>query len=279
MRINKTLAQHTNKKSKEAGKFGQTQVRSGGVSLVATVFVAGSAVAALILASLSAPSLFPTAPSAPAPVLAVSPSPAVILLSALREVGLTPINLAAAGFSAEQVTGVLNAASAHFESRGESYRQGVAGVRATRQQVAELEALAQSGRATQDQLSSLASAKSNLAQVKASHADAQAGLLAAALDGVSAELRDTLATVRFHASWEVPAQYKVVGRSEADWVRLRDALAEARIAAASGQAPSETCTQFLAEADAHAAVANAKARLDAHAQAISDAWTSAVRAE
>jgi len=275
MRNTKNLNPLPNKNLKQSGSFGHAQSRPGGVSLTVTVLLAGSAIAALILASVSAPSMLPAAPIASTPMPATSPSPEVTLRSGLREVGLTPINMAAAGFSAQQVTSVIEAASAHLSTHGEAFRLGAAGVRTARQQFADLEALAQSGRASVAQLDALALAQSTLAQSTTSHAEAKAALLAAALDGIPPELSQTLATVRFHAAWEVPAQYKVVARSEADWLHLREALAESRIMAASGQAPSEGCTQFLGDADADAAVSNAKARLEAHSQAITDAWNTA----
>ncbi len=265
------------KKQNHSDSFKQNETRPGGASLAVTVLLAGTAGAAIVWSAVSAPSMLPATPAPFSLTPAVSTSPEVVLRDSLREIGLTPTNLAAVGFTPQQVASVINAASTHLTTRGDAYRQSAAAARTTRQQVSDLEALAQSGQATSEHLNTLAVAKRALTQDTTSHNEAKASLLAAAMQGIPSDLADALATLKFQSAWEVPAEYKVVARSEEDWLRLRDALSESRIAAASGLAPSDATTQFLADTDAHAAVANARARLEANTQAVSDAWNTAVR--
>jgi hypothetical protein len=251
-----------------------TRTRRGAAALIVPVALGLAAAAMLYLSSLNAPSIIPaTIPAAPS---TISVSPEAILRQALRETGLTPLNLAAAGYSAEQVTTLIGSASTHLGT-GDTYRQTADAARTARQRVADLERLAQSGRATEDDRYVLQSARAAAEQADQQHESAKTALLDAALAGVSADLRDALTTLRSNAGTEAPPQYRVLARDEATWLRLRDALTESRQAAARGEAPSDATAQWLADTDAHPAVANAKARMDANFQDIETAWNNAAR--
>jgi hypothetical protein len=252
-----------------------TRTRRGAAALIVPVALGLAAAAMLYLSSLNAPSIIPAAVPA-ASTSNASLSPDAILRLALRESGLTPLNLAAAGFSAEQVTSLIGSASTQLGT-GDAYRQTADAARAARQRVADLERLAQSGRATEDDRYALQSARAALEQADQQHESAKTALLDTALVEVSVDLRDVLSTLRSNAGIEVPPQYRVLARDEATLVRLRDALAESRQAAARGEAPSDATAQWLADTDAHPAVANAKARMDANFQDIETAWNNAAR--
>jgi hypothetical protein len=233
-----------------------------------------AAAAMLYVSSLNAPSIIPAA--VPAEASRVSVSPEAILRQALRESGLTPLNLAAAGASAEQVTILIGAASTHVGT-GDAYRQTADAARAARQRVADLEVLVQSGRGSEDDRFALQSARAAADQARNRHESAKTALLNAALLNQPSDLRDALTTLRANAASEAPHQYRVIARDESTWIRLRDALTESRQAAARGEAASPETEQWLADTDAHPAVANAKARLDANFRAIETVWNNAAR--
>lgn len=249
--------------------------RRGAASLLVPVALGAVALTMLLLSSLNSPWIIPAAMPASSTSNA-SLSPDAILRLALRETGLTPLNLAAAGASAEQVTALIGAASTHLGT-GDAYSQTAAAVRAARQRAADLEVVVQSGRGSEDARYALQSARAAADRSDQHHESAKAAFLDAALAELSADVRAALTILRRNAGSEAPHQYRVLARDEATWIRLRDALAESRQASVRGEPASPETAQWLADTDAHPSVANAKARLDANFRAIETAWNNAAR--
>lgn len=76
----------------------------------------------------------------------------------------------------------------------------------------------------------------------------------------------------------VPAKYLVADRSDAEWVALREALTDQRIAARDGREANAEVRQRIAAADANAAVAAAGQRLSGDRTTVRTAWTQAIEA-
>ena len=72
----------------------------------------------------------------------------------------------------------------------------------------------------------------------------------------------TLATLKASRDWSHPVQYKAANRSEADWVHLRDALANVRIANKLGEQPDPEAVELVARAAAHPSVVAARVALN-----------------
>lgn len=83
-----------------------------------------------------------------------------------------------------------------------------------------------------------------------------------------------LRTIRTHKSWKVPVAYKIVERTESEWVRLREALADERVIASEGGQLPERAAAVLADARAHPSVSVALQRT-ANAQGRREAWEAA----
>ena len=70
-------------------------------------------------------------------------------------------------------------------------------------------------------------------------------------------------------------EFLVVDRSEAEWIQLREGLANERVAAKLGQAPDPIARAALAEFRSHPLVAAARANLDANLAVVTTAWEQA----
>ncbi len=86
--------------------------------------------------------------------------------------------------------------------------------------------------------------------------------------------RASLQTIRANRQWKVPAAYKLVERTPAQWVTLRDALADEAIAATKHHNLDRAVVAFLAGVRAQPAVANALQRAN-NAASTRSAWTQA----
>ena len=76
----------------------------------------------------------------------------------------------------------------------------------------------------------------------------------------------------------VPAKYLVADRSDAEWVALREALTDQRIATRDGREANAEVRQRIATADANSTVAAAGQRLAGDRAATRTAWTQAIAA-
>jgi hypothetical protein len=95
----------------------------------------------------------------------------------------------------------------------------------------------------------------------------------------SAEARTTLTRVRANRAqdWsrDFPHEFLVIARQEAEWVSLRDCLANEHIAIKHPDLLSETAQASLAAWRADPAVSAAKAALVQNLTAVTDAWNTA----
>ena len=87
--------------------------------------------------------------------------------------------------------------------------------------------------------------------------------------------QSTITQIRLHRGWKQPTEFLTVERTEADWVALRNALANERISADHDEPADADAQLLLALARAHPAVSTAKANLDANFDVISTAWHDA----
>ncbi|MCL4743430.1 MAG: hypothetical protein KJZ54_14635 [Phycisphaerales bacterium] len=204
------------------------------------------------------------------------PPTAVELAAALHRVGLAPERLAAAGLTVVETTALVQNAAAHLDGeRFLALQQAEAASRDAGRDVQRLERLARSGRATENDLGDLATARAALAAAETALNAALGALSDAAADGLAGPKAARLATLRANAVWDLPVQYLAAPRGEAEWVALRDALANLRISARLGEDPHQGCSTLVAQCDADSGVANAKAALDANLAAVESAFNAA----
>lgn len=208
----------------------------------------------------------------PAPPIVTKGEIAVALLRA----GLSPEALACAGVNANGVEELIEVAGTHLTQYASNLATADTNYAAARVQVDAIERKAQSCTASQEELTQLATANSSLAQATAARTAALDSLITSATAHLSAGQRTTLATIRSNASWALPTQYLAENRSQTDWVKLRDALANQKISAKYGETPDETCQSFLSAVHATQATSAAVSNNESLLATVKATWATAL---
>lgn len=89
---------------------------------------------------------------------------------------------------------------------------------------------------------------------------------------LQADEQERLDVVNLKPSMQVPLYYAVVSRTEADWVKIRDALATKKHAQRKNTDLDTRTAEFLASVDADQNVQAAKARWEANATQLRGMW-------
>lgn len=216
----------------------------------------------------------PSAPSSAAPQGPSQGQAALELRVALIRAGLAPQTLAAAGLTPVQVgtaVAALHQANVALPVSLRDLDHAVGEARNARDQA---ERLIQSGRADAQQIAAFPALEQALASASAARETAVQSLFAAATASLSATQRATLIAIRTNAHWKLPTEFLVVERSEVEWVALRNALANERIATRNGDTPNPQCQVLLGHARSDASVAAAKTGLDTNLAALQQTWDS-----
>jgi hypothetical protein len=218
-----------------------------------------------------APSLAPTA------VLAANeptPPPVGLRVTLLRA-GLSPEALAAAGVTPVAIASTLQAVTQQLAGAPNALANADVAFANARRESDRLERLIQSGKGTQEDVAAYQSAKAALDAATAQRAAALDAVLTAATASLPTAQRTALLTARANAAWNLPPEFLVVNRSQEDWVRLRDALANERIARKLDDQPDPAAQALLANWRAVPAVAMARSGLDTHLEQVRVNWNAA----
>src|SRR4030095_6646856 len=109
----------------------------------------------------------------------------------------------------------------------------------------------------------------------AQRATALTAIFNAGVAGLNESQRLALTTIRAHRAWEVAIESLTVERSEAEWINVREALANERISAADGVELAPAVASQLATWRAAPAVSSASAGL-ANLATVTAAWNAAM---
>lgn len=199
-------------------------------------------------------------------------SQSVSLGVVLHRTGLTPEAIAAAGLGAAGTVSIGGAAQLAHAGLVTSLRELDHAVGQARNARDAAERKIQSGKASAGEVAAFPGLEQAFASASAARDSAVNGLFASAAAGLSPTQRATLAAIRANAQWKLPTEFLVVDRTEAEWVELRAALANERIAARNGEAPNPQCQALLGAARANPAVAAAKTALNANLASVKQSW-------
>ena len=139
----------------------------------------------------------------------------------------------------------------------------------------DLERKVASGLATQEQVAALATAKTTLTSSIAARDQLLSAWFTDATENLSAGKLSTLTMLRTNAAHELPVEFLVKERSEAEWVAIRKALNNERICAKYGDEPDPAKQQALAVWKADGAVAAAKSASVTGLAGVQEAWMAA----
>ncbi len=198
------------------------------------------------------------------------------LTGALIRTGLDAEALAAAGLSASNVNTVVSNVYQHLIGVQNLLDLADGNIGDATRQAAALKRVIRSGRATQQQIDGHAVATAAIAQAGPQRGALLAGIFEAGTADLSQNRRNALSAIRANRRWKLPVEFLVVERSEAQWVELRDCLANERIAAGlDDEDPDDQAQAILADLRAQPQVAIAKANCDAGLDVITDTWEQA----
>jgi hypothetical protein len=208
--------------------------------------------------------------------IAEPPPPASTPMAAtMMRVGLDAERLAAVGITSQETGSTVAAAITEYAT-GASLAEADANYSACKATCSELEREVKSGLASPEDVTAYKSASEDLVTHTAAREAALDAIFEAGLEGLSADEKGAMRTIRDNAHWKLPVQYLTVERTEADWVKLRDYLDARRIAQEDGEEVPAEVTSFLATVESDGKVSGAKASLDSSLAAIQTAWNAAV---
>jgi hypothetical protein len=208
-------------------------------------------------------------------VRAAPSGPTTDLRVALLRCGLGAEALAAAGCTAQETSALVDAFSEAMASQPGVLNQKDEAFASARVTKEELERKVASGLATPEQVTALATAKSALASAETARAQVLDGLFEDATAHLSAAKIATLSMLRTNAAHDLPVEFLVKERSEAEWVAIRKALNNERICAKYGDEPDPAKQQALAGWKADGAVAAAKSASMTGLAGVQEAWNAA----
>ena len=207
----------------------------------------------------------------------VEPPTSFELAASLARVGISAESLAASGASDQEVTQLVTNARSHLDADGfvvletadETFRQA----RATH---SSLSSRISSGHGTQEDVVALRNAEQALTAAEAALNQRLSGLRSAAHAALSAGEQSTLDAIEANAGRALPVQYLVSDRTDAEWVLLRDALANHRISPRFDEEFDPDCSEFLQRCNADSDVAAAKSRVDSRLPQVTTAYELAL---
>lgn len=248
-----------------ARPFGKSGAPSRRASAIVRITFAGAFLTGAVLCGLN---------SGMAPAREEGPTRSQVQITLLRN-GLGPTELTVAGVSPQGVGTVAATAAAYATTHWAELDAAQTRLDAARSELETVERAVRQGVASQEQRAEFPVAQDALTSAQSAFDAAIGALRQAALSGATDEQRTNLGRVLASSDRSVPFQYTVVEHSDADWVRLRDALANVRISLREGEPPDPECAAYVQMADADPGVAAAKTNLDSLAQAEA-AWNDAL---
>lgn len=195
----------------------------------------------------------------------------------LHRLGLSPQHLTAAGVTAQQTTTLVSAMESTLNGEPGLIRSLEDDLGEAQRRCDTLTRLVRSGEATEQQRTDCAAAQAALVTARAALNEALDDLFADLTGGLDEAVCHRLTMLRANAAtWDMPTEFLVVTRTDAQWLELRAALANERIAANMGEETGQGAQTILQNARSDASVALARTNLDNNLAAIQNAWNEAL---
>lgn len=195
----------------------------------------------------------------------------------LLRANISPEALAAAGFTGADTSALVGRARSVLAEDVAGLRAADSTLASRRELVEGLQRRVRSGLGREQDVQDLAAARTALASAEAALASALGSVRTYALgDGQSPARAAVLSTIRGNGRWRFPTRYLCKAATEAEWVRLRDALSIKRQAERDGEEVPAATSQLLASWEADAAVSAAAANLSARGAEVKTAWDRAI---
>lgn len=206
-------------------------------------------------------------------------NPDTDLVTVLYRVGLQPEHLAAGGVAPDQTTAVVAAMRDWMAQNPTAFADADARWAKATFARDSIVRKVQSGLASQEEIASCEPACTEFTAAKANLDAVIDGALRAATASLSPQAVALLTTIRTNRlTWSLPFEFDGVERTQQDWVTLREALDNERIATNRHEEPDADFQRFLSTARADPVVAAARTNLDTRLGGIQEAWDAATEA-
>lgn len=193
------------------------------------------------------------------------------LVLCLARVGLTPESVTAAGCSTQDAVELLNDAMNQLTPTYDALVDADNTLGKAQKSLDELERKIRAGTATLQEKQQHPASAATASTARAARDAVLDQLFTAAVTDLSSGEKAMLAQARANSAWNLPVEYRVAEKSEAQYVTLRAALADVRIAAKLGEDPRPESLQAISAANAVAATAAATTNLN-NLTSIKEAW-------
>ncbi len=224
-------------------------------------------------------SLAASPPTLPAVPMQQPPPPqnsATDLTDALLRVGFDARALTAVGLSANGAAAFVAAFRGAYANQSAAFDAADAAYSAARVSSDALRRRIESGKGSQEDVTEYQAQMAAMATAKSTRDAALTAARAPAEALLSQSQRAQLARIRANKSWELPMEFLLVDRSEVQWVALRDALSNEKIAPRYGGQTAPEHAAVLSAARSNPDVAQAKSRLDSNLVAMQSAINAAI---
>lgn len=205
---------------------------------------------------------------------AVFPLPSDFKEKLLRA-GLHPRALCAAGLTSGIILPSLQAAADAMNSAPSAMDNADLSYASSRVAADALARKIQAGKASQEEIASYPALRTALESAVAARQTVLDGYFSAATANLTANQRAALTNIRANKGWELPAEYLVANRAEAEWVALRDALANERIAPGVPGSLNASAQTLLATVRADPAVSAARSSIESSLTNVTTSWNTA----
>lgn len=194
----------------------------------------------------------------------------------LHATGLTPEPLAASGVTAQQTTAIITRMRQQAPQLASQLISAEQAYEAAYREHDRLERLVRSGTATAQDVTALTASAAALQTARSDLSAVVQGALEEAAAVIGANAAATIGAVRNTSDTGLAIPYRVIARSSADWVALRNAVAARDIRTRLGELPPARSVALIASAEADPAVAAARVSLELNSAAVATAWNQAV---
>jgi hypothetical protein len=190
--------------------------------------------------------------------------------------GLDAKALTAVGLSQQSIAAFVDDFRSSYTIQAPALVQAEARMAAARVASDALRRKIQSGKASEEDVTAYQAQLQELTSATTARETTLAACCATAEGSLSSTQREQLARIRANQHWQLPTEFLLVDRTEAQWVALRDALANEKIAPRYGDEVSPQHASVLGAARSQQDVALAKSRLDTSLVAVQSTLHTAI---
>lgn len=198
------------------------------------------------------------------------------LAATLVRVGLDPETMAAAGVLGADVDDVVADAVDYLGPNFAALKTADEQCAYLAKNVDSLGRTIRAGKDNGEDLTVYANLVSQLATAEAQREAYLAATFNAATVSLNGGVVDSIETIIANRNRKLPVQYLTADRTDAQWVALRDALANLRICDQLDETPHAGCSTLVTTTNAEGAVSTAKSNLDTNLAAVTTAFGSSI---